>query len=548
MLYACVVMIAATICTMPVPSMAQLDNFTRKRFVPVRPGEFDTVGRENSANMAKAAAVALEREIEPSEYILGPGDRLTVSIWTTESVHLSVEVTPEGRIIIPKSGLVSVKGMSLKEAAGIIESAVRKVYRATQVEVTLASLRSFRVYVLGAIRQPTVLTANGTDRVFDVVQRAGGILDTGTVRGITIKRDGLEEPIIVDLQRYLSHGDRSMNPLLKGGDRILVPTRSARNTIQIYGEVAQQGSFTFLEGDRISTLVQFAGGFLPSAKLDSVLFVRVSETGSQLEQEVIDLRPWKNATSWSNLPGDVALRAGDRVYVRNIPKWRDRHEAIVRGEVLYPGRYPIQPGVTRLKQVLDLAGGFTPLASLEDAVIIRTSEINIEDKEFRRLEKMQVAEMSKSELQYFKTKSREVRGVMSVNFVDLFQRGDESNNPVLRDGDSIYIPERNSYVNVTGSVRNPGRIVFRPGLSYDRYIELAGGYGFRADKEATLVVKTKGDAFPARNENYMLEPGDNILVLDEPESKFIEVFTQALTILTQLVTVAGVVYTIVRLQ
>jgi protein involved in polysaccharide export with SLBB domain len=543
----CLVAVASMV-VVNVESYCQLDNFSRKRFVPSRPGEFDTVGRDKAAALAQSAATALEREVDPDEYTLGPGDRLSVSIWTTESIHMVIDVSPEGRVVVPRAGVVDVKGKTLRQAEGLIGALVRRVYRASQVDVTLSALRSFRVYVLGAIRQPAVLAANGTERVFDVIQRAGGILDTGTTRGILVMRDGLPKPLVVDLQRYLSLGDRSMNPLLQGGDRIVVPVRSARNVVQVHGEVAQQGTFSFLEGDSLSTLIKFAGGFLPSAKLDSVMFVRVSETGSQIEQMILDLSGWKDVLTANAFQGDILLRAGDRVYVRTIPKWRERHEVVVKGEVRYPGRYPIRPGVTRLKEVLDVAGGFTPLASLEDAVIIRTSELNIEDKEFKRLEKMQVSEMSKSEQQYFKTKAREVRGVMSVNFVDLFQRGDESNNPVLRDGDSIYVPERNSYINVTGSVRNPGRIVYRPSLTYDRYIELAGGYGFRADRKATLVVKTKGDAFPAESENYALEPGDNILVLDEPESKFIEVFTQALTILTQLVTVAGVVYTIVRLR
>jgi len=530
-------------------ALSQLGNFSRKRFVPIKQGEFDSVGRDESAAVARAASNALEREIDPSEYTLGPGDVLTVSIWTTESNHIRVPVTPEGKIIVPRAGVINVKGISLEEAAVRLEQMVRSVFRASRVDITLSELRSFRVYVLGAIRQPTVMTANGTDRVFDLLQRAGGILDTGTVRGIQIIRDGDSRPIVVDLQRYLSMGDRSMNPLVKGGDRVIVPTRNERNVIEIRGEVPQQGTYVFLEGDSLSTLVRFAGGFLPSAKLDSVLFVRVAETGGTVEQTYLDLTTWRDRLDGTEvLVGDVLLRAGDRLFVRTIPKWRERHEIVVMGEVPYPGKYPLQPGVTRLTEVIERAGGFTPRASLEDATIIRTSEINVEDKEFRRLEKMQVAEMSESELQYFKTKSREIRGVMSVNFHNLFVKGDDGNNPVLRDGDSIYIPERSMYVNVTGSVRNPGRIVYRPGLSYQSYVDLAGGYGFRADKKATLVVKVKGDAFPAQSENYSLEPGDNIVVLDEPEGKFIEVFTKSLTILTQLVTVLGVVYTIVRLQ
>jgi protein involved in polysaccharide export with SLBB domain len=244
----------------------------------------------------------------------------------------------------------------------------------------------------------------------------------------------------------------------------------------------------------------------------------------------------------------MPLRTGDRVYVREIPRWRERHEVKIRGEVKYPGEYAIEPNATRLTEVIARAGGFSEKASLEDAVIIRTKEMNLEDKEYKRLEKLPPSEMSVTELQYFRTKAREVRGVISVNFTDLFNKGALQNNPVLQDGDSIYVPERNNYVNVSGSVRNPGRIVFKPGLTYEQYIDLAGGYGFRADRDATFVVKVKGDQFPADSENYTLEPGDNILVLDEPETLAIDIFTKALTIATQLVTIMGVVLTIVRLQ
>jgi hypothetical protein len=91
-------------------------------------------------------------------------------------------------------------------------------------------------------------------------------------------------------------------------------------------------------------------------------------------------------------------------------------------------------------------------------------------------------------------------------------------------------------------------VVYKAGLTYMDYIRLTGGYGFRADQSATLVVKPKGDQFPASSENYTMEPGDNILVLDNPEQKFIDVFTKALTITAQIVTIVGVVLTVVRLK
>jgi len=529
--------------------LAQVNRFTQPKYIPSGPTSYDTTGQARVRALSAESSGLLEREIDPATYVLGPNDVLTVSVWASESEHLDCIVTPEGKVTLPRAGVVSVKGMTLTAAREVILAQLGRVYRSANADVSLKRLRQFKVYVLGAVRVPSVVTATAADHVFDVLERAGGIIDTGSVRGIALIREGTSGPIYVDLQRYLSYGDRSANPTVLGGDRIIVPLRNDRNTIEIAGEVAGQGSFDYRETDSLSTLVRMAGGFLPSARLDSISVVRVSENGSQLETLTLDLQTWGQAL-FSEVPlkHDMPLRAGDRVYVRAIPKWNLRAAVVLMGEVKYPGLYPITPQQTRLTEIIQSSGGFTDNASLEDATIIRVSEMELKDKEFERLSKLQVAEMSTNELQYYKSKSRETKGVLAVDFTEVFIKKNLENNPVLQDGDSIFIPTKNFYVNVTGSVRNPGRIVYKPRMGVGGYINLAGGYGFRADPSATLIVKGKGDQFPASSDDYSIEPGDNIIVLDEPEGTFGETFTKALTIFTQLVTVFGVIYTIVRLK
>jgi protein involved in polysaccharide export with SLBB domain len=444
---------------------------------------------------------------------------------------------------------LDVKGLTLDSVQTLVAQEAARIYRNAKVDVSLKQLRTFKVYVLGAVAVPSVVVATAADHVFDVIDRAGGVVDTSSIRGILLVREGLSQPMLVDLQRYISYGDRTANPTLQGGDRVIVPLRNTKDIISISGEVPTQGEYQFLDGDSLSTLLRMAGGLLASARTDSVRLVRVSEHSNELEERIVDMTSWRTQLfSGAALPGDLPLRTGDRVYVRARPRWNERAEVIVEGEVMYPGRYAVIPNVTRLTDVIKMTGGFTDQASLEDAVVIRVSEMKLEDKEFERLKRLPPSEMSDGELQYYRTKSREVKGVMSVSFPDLFVAGKTENNPVMRADDSVFVPPRNQYINVTGSVRTPGRIVYKPGLTYMDYIGLAGGYGFRADEGATLIIKVKGDQFPARSENYRLEPGDNILVLDEPETKFIDVFTQALTVTAQLVTIVGVVLTIVRLQ
>jgi len=528
---------------------AQVPGFSKPRFIPKGPYQFDTADVNKSVILSKETANLLDKEIDASTYVLGPGDIVTISIWTTESQHQQIAVTPEGKLIIPRAGIISVKGLTLDSAQKLITMEAQKVYRNAKIDVSLSALRRFKVFVLGAVSVPSVVPATGADRVFDALERAGGILDTGSVRKITIVREGASQPVNVDLERYISYGDNSGNPLLLSGDRIVVPFRSHKSTVGIYGEVVKEREFEYLESDSVSTLIRLVGGFLPTARTDSVRLVRLSGDGSRLQETILDLTDWtENLNSSMVLPGDFPLEVGDRIYVRSRSNWNVKHDAVISGEVRFPGRYPLIPNVTKLTDLIEAAGGFTDKASLEDAVILRTSEMNLLDKEFERLRLMPPSEMSVNELQYYKVKSREVKGVISVDFVDVFVRDKLGNNPTLRDGDSINVPERNNYVNVTGSVRNPGRVVYKEGLAFLDYVRLAGGYGFRADQSATLVVKPKGDQFPASSENYKMEPGDNILVLDTPETRFIDVFTKVLTITAQIVTIVGVVLAVVRLK
>lgn len=531
------------------PIVSQVPSFTRKRFVSTGPFEYDTVASANGTKLANSSVGLLAKEIDPAEYLVGAGDVFSVTVYASQPMSVNIPVNPEGRLVLPRIGSIMVKGLLLDSVRKLVVEQSKRIYQNIPIDVSLSVVRQFKVYVLGAVAMPSVVTATPADHVFDVLESAGGILDTGSVRGIMLVREGVQQPIWVDLQRYMSFGDRSANPAVAAGDRVIVQLRNSRDVVGVSGEVPSQRLFQFMEGDSVSTVIRMAGGFLASARLDSVELVRINEQSNEIISQFIDASDWPDKLYGGKpMAGDLPLKSGDRIYVRAIPRWNERAEVVVRGEVTYPGKYAVVQDKTHLSEVIRMAGGFTDKASLDDAVVVRVSEMQIEDKEFERLKRLPPSEMSDGELQYYRTKSREVKGVMSVSFTDLFQRNITNNDPVMRDGDSVYVPPHNTYINVTGSVRTPGRIVYKPALTYLDYINLAGGYGFRADKGATLIIKTKGDQFPATSDNYTLEPGDNILVLDEPETKFIDIFREALTITAQLVTVFGVIYTVVRLK
>ncbi len=510
-------------------------------------GEYDTLAFKLATELARGTAGLMEREIDPATYILGPNDVLKLSIIASKPVDYAMRVSPEGKIMIPTIGVVDLRQRTLAEADSMVRIKARRIYKSAEVGLVLDRLRTFKVFVLGQVRTPATVEATAADRVSEVVDRVGGLLYNASLRRVLLYREGNEKAISVDLLPFYRYGDPSNNPMVQGGDRIFVQVEYDKKVLEIGGSVPYPGKYEFIEGDRLSTLIRFAGGFAPSAFLDSVEIGRFENDRGQIRRWFTDLSSWQDRLfSEGDLEGDFPLREGDRVNIRFKPDWLSSEIVVVEGEVTFPGKYPISRGRVRLRDIIERAGGFTPQASLEGAVMFRNRDVGEVDKEFVRLSKLDPSEMSEDELKYFRARAREVDGLMAVDFRLLYDEQQEDNNVLVQGLDSIYVPQEKNYINIMGRVNSPGRVVFKPNLTYLDYIQLAGGFGYRANPDETLVVKSKGEQFLASDFNYTLEPGDRIMVAEQPDTKFIDVFSDALTITTQLFTIAAVVISVIR--
>lgn len=509
----------------------------------------DTLAYQTGQRIIKETEGLVEKEIDPEKYILGPQDKLTISIIATRPREIEVEVSPEGKIAIPEVGVVDVKGLNLAQAQKIIIEKVKSILKASEVNVLLKSIRKFKVSISGAVQKSAIVSATSTDRVSEIIDKAGGFNENASLRNIILYRNDGKEIIKVDLMRFFFLNDRDANPYVTGGDHILVPFVSENEYIEAQGEVVRPGKFEYRPGDSLSTLIRFAQGFTQLALLDSVEFVR--QLGNQnYERKILDLSDWKNQISSPNvnLSNDFPLELGDRVFVRKIPQWEKPKTVVIEGEVTYPGKYAIDENTFRISDLIQKCGGFTNDADIEKIRFVRQALLNVVDPEMERLSRIPPSEMSKNEYRYFLSRVNERKGLMSVNFSRVLENPNSDDNILLQDLDSIFVPKKNEFVNIQGRVNNPGLVAYKPGYNYLDYIQLAGGFGFRADEDATLVVKSKGEQFRARDFNYKIEPGDNILVPPKEELTFFEVFTTALTITTQILTIAGVVLAIVRLR
>jgi hypothetical protein len=181
-----------------------------------------------------------------------------------------------------------------------------------------------------------------------------------------------------------------------------------------------------------------------------------------------------------------------------------------------------------------MTGGFTEDASLVEAEMVREYGPQELDLEYERLKKIPISDMKSYEYEYFKTKSREKPGRVSVDFVKLFRGNDLGQDVLLKDGDQIFIPKRRLVVKVSGNIANPGFLTYEPGKSHLYYINKAGGFSWRADKGKIKLVK--GMTGEWVKPDGVVEPGDVIWVPEKPEKNYWNTFKDVVAILSSVAT------------
>jgi protein involved in polysaccharide export with SLBB domain len=474
-------------------------------------------------------AQALEQSVDPATYILGPGDGVYLSVYAIHGFDEDLTVTPEGRLLIPVIGSVAVAGYTITEAEKRVKQALAKDYKSPDVSLSLRHLRPMKVSVVGDVLSPGIQTTTALQRVSEVVDRSGGFKLSSSLRNIEVRTPTGSLRTRADLVRYYALGDLAANPTIEGGDVIVVP--SAKKYILVSGSVASPQRIEFVQGDSLSTALKLCGGLLPAADPDSIEIARFPDND-----------PFHTIWLWANYAHseNPILHDGDQIFIRASSQYHVPRIVGIGGEVPFPGQYPIVPGTTRIKDIIDRAGGLLPNASLDEALLIRRTGIGstLSDAEFRRIEIMsQLRKEGLSDQQYDYYSARIYPSVMVVDFKALMA-GDESQNLILRENDSISVPRTMGYVTVSGSVNKQGNVEYIAGGSWKDYITRAGGFSSTADRNAIRVVDTKTGSFidPRSESEYTIAPGDMIIVPEE-EPHFWKDFTAVTTLAASVLTI-----------
>ncbi|MFA6980261.1 MAG: SLBB domain-containing protein [Ignavibacteriaceae bacterium] len=463
--------------------------------------------------------------IDPDMYFVGPGDSLLVLIKGLDEIAWKVRVSHEGTIYIPKVGELNIKSNSLTEAKKKIETSIKYFYKNVEIFVSLIEIRKIKVGLYGDVKKSTILTLPANACLSDVLLNSELINPSADLRNVKIVNDN-DHSSFYDFISFIRTNDKIQNAQLKEGDFIYLD--KSDRTFSIWGSVKFSASYNFKQSETVFDAINLAGGLLTNAKKDTIEIIRFADDFKTQNSFFVTLEDSKK----------FQLQNKDKVIIRSIPEYLLDEVVTVEGFVKYPGVYKIKDGETKLSEIINLAGGFLPKASLSDAALFRRTLADTTDVEFERLKNLLRKDMTDDEYDYLKAKARQPKGKVVINFQDIFENKITREDVILRKNDVIIVPEKKDYINLIGQVVQPGKIPFNVHLKVKDYIALAGGFGWRAIESDVRVVRASTGEWIDQDDAKILYPGDIIWIPeDPPPPKFWDFTKDALFIIGQVATV-----------
>lgn len=381
------------------------------------------------------------------------------------------------------------------------------------------------VGITGAVNRPGIYELKNTESLAELFKMAGEFLPTAGKKRIQLERVSSKgEKITEDLKLKDTNDLKktAKSKKVKNGDLITVFEISPylQNYVKVKGNIKNKGIYEFKKGMTVLDLIKEAGGQREGRFSEKAELFRLTKTG---KREIIKIN-LKNIIE--NPPAkDIKLKKYDELKI--LIKEEKEEYVHLKGEFIYPGTYPIKEE-TKLKEVIDRAGGFTENAFIEGAIFTKKSVERAQNRASKgltretrlRLLAEQRSVMGSNETEQGKTvqmeylqaqqeqltelKKIQTPGRVAINLLDSAQL-----NIPLEDGDRIYVPRTTKTVQIIGEVYNPMGIVYEKGLSLNDCLEITGGPKPTADKKEIYVRRASGRV---KKGDFEVKPGDTIIV------------------------------------
>lgn len=413
-----------------------------------------------------------------------------------------------------------------------------------------------KVIVKGEVVYPNIYEIRKGDRLFDILNRAGGITPNAYVERAYVYKGAGDSAnlnsakIDISLTDFNKNNNSSYNIPIGPNDVIEVFNRNQftdRQYVTIDGEVRKPGKLQKYGGMTLKDLIYLAHGLKPSAEFGRIEVSSIVDIDSAQK----GLKPTKTVVKKYNvLPNleldsaseNVVLKPYDQVYVRRNPTFAMQENIMLEGEVKYPGPYPRLNKYETLSSFIARAGGLKENANQSGAILYRKKNIGIRQDMFSK----------PPAIRYIKDTSGFIIDSIVYNpdepvSIDLYRAMKYKNSKydmVLQDSDIIFIPEINPLVTVKGAVQSSLKVYFdKEHTNLQYYIDKAGGYGIRPWRKRIFVTYANGTSRRTKNFGFFhfyppVEEGSTIVVPVKPEGASIGDFAQqvAATVIPPLLT------------
>ncbi len=380
----------------------------------------------------------------PANYVIGIGDELGVSVFGYSYFNEVLKVDARGAINPSQMGPIFVKGLTFEKAKTLIRAKMNQYFDLSnnKLEITLAYSRSITVNIVGEVAKPGSYKIPAVNTAFNALILAGGPNDLGTLRSIQIRRDG-KTVRTLDVYAFLTDPNSKQDYFLEDNDYIVV--NSSKKIVRISGEIKKTASYELLENEGLNELIKYAGGLTSNAYTEKIQIKR----NTAKEIKIIDL----SFDSLISKKGNYSLLNGDQVLIRPVVS-EVVNKITSDGLFNFPGEYSYKTGL-RVLDLLTISGDYKKEADAENAYIIRTK--NTLDKEYIR-----------------------------VNLVEIKNNPNSSQNVLLKPLDKLVVNShyellKEQYVEIFGSVKNPTKFRYVPGMKLFDLIRQAGGFTIEAE-------------------------------------------------------------------
>ena len=330
----------------------------------------------------------------PLNYRLGPGDEVIIDIWGASQNTIRQQISPEKTLNKIYNGLNNTNDPT------------------SDIRLTLGSIRTIQINVMGEVVQPGTYSLSSFSTVFHALYRAGGVSDIGSLRNVQLVRNG-KNIATIDVYQFIMKGNIQDDIRLQEGDVVIVPAYDV--LVKIDGKVKRPMRFEMKKDENLSTLevntvkdldysvykmrngdvvtaeailnrftnkleirgavyrpgiyqlngklntvrelVNEAQGLTGDAFLNRAVLYRQRE---DLTTEVIpvDIKAIMDGTSQN-----IILAKNDILYIPSIHDLEDRGDVVIHGEVAKPDSYPYADNMT-LEDLIIQAGGLREAASV----------------------------------------------------------------------------------------------------------------------------------------------------------------------------------------